>query len=115
MGFLNNSTIGFGGITFGGGSGNLNDNTNQFTFIDVPATIGVDERFVASSSAANNIQYTLPTKISLEDGSTFKFVNMNAPPQEITITDEESFSRVLIGGESIILVLDKSQNAWQEI
>lgn len=119
MGFLDNSNIGFGDISVGGGSSGSSQNPNV-VFKENDATLLTTEKNVASKAATSNIEYILPSKDGLDNGSMFEIINMNTS-FNITITDaqnsniEGQASFTVSPQGNISLVLDKENSIWKII
>lgn len=119
MGFLDNSNIGFGDISVGGGSSGSSQNPNV-VFKENDAILLATEKNVASKAATGNIEYTLPSKDGLDNGSMFEIINMNTA-FNITITDAQDLniesqpSFIVSPQGNISLVLDKENSIWKII
>lgn len=122
MGFLDNSNIGFGDISVGGGSSGSSGSSQNpdVIFIEESKLLNNTQRCVASKNAPNNIIYTLPHKSNLNDGAMFEFINMNSN-YSMTLKDDddqniESGETFEVNAQSnISLVLDKENLVWKII
>ncbi len=119
MGFLDNSNIGFGDISVGGGSGGSSGSQNpNVIFKEEDSQLLATEKNVASKAATANISYTLPSKADVDNGAMFEIINMNAN-FSITIIDSEDNniegqpSFVINPQGNISLILDKDNAIWK--
>ncbi len=121
MGFLSNSSIGFGNIVVSGSSSNVSSGYyEELIYKETSSEISVNERHVASREAVQDITYTLPNKDDIPGNFMFEVINMNTEfniyvvdAQNSAIDDANPFT--VDPGVSITFLLDKKNLSWRSI